>query len=163
MNILIFLYTLLVAYWSDALLVIVVAGVLAYLYRRGKKDLVKDILYSLIVKAEKELGGATGGAKYSQVIASLYEKLPILLRLLFSKTVISKYIEDLVIVLKEKLKNPDVTLLSYDQEALVKATEAAPTVNSTETVVITPTKKYVADDGTELTPVIVIPEATITV
>jgi|GEM_PF-959821 len=155
MNILIFLYTLLVAYWSDALLVIVVAGVLAYLYRRGKKDLVKDILYDLIVKAEIALGSATGGAKYSQVVANLYLQLPLMLRLLFSRAVISKYITDLVVVLKEKLKNPDITLLTYNQEALVKATESAPTVNSTETVVITPTKKYVADDGTELMPVTV--------
>ena len=119
MNILIFLQTLLLAYWTDALLIIVVAAVLAFLYRRGKKDLVKEIIYSLVVKAEKELGGATGGAKYSQVISTLYLKLPFILRLFFTKVELDKYIEDSVIWLKDKLKDPNVNLLTYAEEAAI--------------------------------------------
>jgi len=126
MNILIFLYTLLMAYWTDALLLIIIAAVLGILYKRGKKDLVKDIIYSLVVKAEKELGSTTGGAKYSQVISELYEKLPFILRLFFTKTELNKYIDDSVKWLKIKLKDPAVTLLSYEQEAVMNGTLPTP-------------------------------------
>ena len=119
MNILIFLQALLLTYWSDALLVIVAVVVLAVLYKRGKKDLVKEIIYTLVVKAEKELGSATGSAKYSQVITTLYLKLPFILRLFFTKVELNKYIEDAVSWLKIKLEDPKVTLLSYDQEAVI--------------------------------------------
>jgi len=126
MNILIFLQALILAYWTDALLIIFIALVLAILYKRGKKDLVKDIIYSLVVKAEKELGSTTGSAKYSQVISELYEKLPFILRLFFTKTELNKYIEDSVKWLKIKLKDPKVTLLSYEQEAVINGTLPTP-------------------------------------
>jgi len=116
MNILIFLQALLLTYWSDALLVIVAVAVLAVLYKRGKKDLVKEIIYTLVVKAEKELGSATGSAKYSQVITTLYLKLPLILRLFFTTEEVNKYIEDAVTWLKSKLKDPEVNLLSYAEE-----------------------------------------------
>ena len=118
MNILIFLWTLLLAHWTDILLIVVVVAVLAILYKRSKKDLVKEIIYSLVVKAEKELGSTTGSAKYSQVISDLYEKLPFILRLFFSKVELNKYIEDAVKWLKNRLQDPTITLLSYDQEAI---------------------------------------------
>lgn len=117
MNILIFLQALLIMYWTDALLVIIVVAILGVLYKRGKKDLVKEIIYTLVVKAEKELGSATGSAKYSQVVATLYEKLPFILRLFFTKSELNRYIEDAVTWLKNRLKDPKVNLLSYDQEA----------------------------------------------
>jgi len=113
MNILMFLYNLLLVYWTDLLLVVGVVAILGVLYKRGKKDLVKEIIYNLVVKAEKELGSATGSAKYSQVISDLYLKLPLVLRLFFSKTEINKYIEDSVSWLKSKLRDPEVNLLSY--------------------------------------------------
>jgi len=126
MNIITFLQALLMAYWTDALLVIVVAVVLSILYKRGKTELVKEIIYNLVVKAEKELGSETGSAKYSQVISDLYLKLPIILRLFFTTQELNKYIEDAVAWLRSKLRNPKVNLLSYAEEAIVKATEASP-------------------------------------
>ena len=116
MNILIFLKALLLAHWTDILLVVGVAVILAILYKRGKKDLVKEIIYSLVVKAEKELGSATGSEKYSQVISALYLKLPLILRLFFTKAELNEYIEDAVLWLKDKLKIPEVNLLSYAEE-----------------------------------------------
>jgi hypothetical protein len=120
MNILIFLKVLLLTYWTDALLVVAVVTVLSILYKRGKKDLVKEIIYDLVVKAEKELGSATGGAKYSQVISALYLKLPFILKLFFTKAELNKYIDDAVKWLKNKLKNPNINLLSYAEESTNK-------------------------------------------
>lgn len=153
MNILIFLYTLLVAYWSDAILIIIIGAGMGILYKRGKKDLVKDIIYSLVVKAERELGSTTGSAKYSQVISELYERLPIMIRLFFSRAEINMYIDDSVKWLKNKLQDPNITLLSYAEESIVKDTEVAPAENIVETVMVQPKKLYVAEDGTELIPV----------
>lgn len=99
-------------YWSDALLIIILGTVLGVLYKRGKTDLVKDIIYSLVVKAQKELGSTTGSAKYSQVISELCGKLPVILRLLFTKTELNKHIEASVKWLRSRLEDPNVTLLS---------------------------------------------------
>lgn len=150
MNILIFLYTLLVAYWSDILLVIVVAGALAILYKKGKKDLVKSIVKTLVVKAQIALGSTTNTAKYNLVIATLYEKLPLMLRLVFTKAEIDTYIKDSVTWLNSKLEDPNVNLLSYAEEATLNSVIVAPVEEPTETVVITPITKYVDASGNEL-------------
>jgi len=152
MNILTFLYQLLLTYWSDAFLVIVVATGLAILYKRGKKDLVKRIINTLVVKAEKELGSTMGTAQYNLVISALYLQLPLILRLLFSKAELNVYIQDSVAWLKKQLDDPNVTLLSYAEEAVVKATEAAP---NSAPITISPVIKYYAPDGiTELVPAV---------
>jgi len=161
MNILIFLYSLILTYWSDALLIIALVVVLAVLYKRGKKDLVKRIINVLVVKAEKELGSSMGTAQYNLVISALYLQLPLILRLLFSKAELTTYINDAAAWLKKQLEDPSITLLSYADEALVKATESAPaalteisTQPAAEIIVATPIKKYFDDNGIELTQVI---------
>lgn len=133
MNILNFIYSLLLAYWSDILVVIIFVGVLVILYRRGKKALVKTIIRTLVVKAEQALGSATGQAKYDLVIAGLYEKLPLLIRLLFSKETLNEYIKDAVKWLNEKLKDPTVNLLTYAQEVtLVSAADSVAIIDKTK-------------------------------
>jgi len=114
------------------------------------------VLWIENIESKKSKFSKTGGAKYSQVISDLYGKLPLVLRLFFTQTELDKYIEDSVTWLKNKLQDPNVTLLSYAEKSIVKATEAASTASSIETIVITPVKKYVTEDGTELAPVIVI-------
>ena len=150
MNILTFLLTLLVTYWSDILLVIVVVTVLALLYKQGKVDLVKSIVKTLVVKAQIALGSTTNVAKYNLVIATLYEKLPLILRLMFTKTEIDTYIKDSVTWLNNRLADPNVNLLSYAQEVTLKSTTVSPVEAKTETVVITPITKYVDGNGNEL-------------
>lgn len=152
MNILTFLYALLLTYWSDVLLVVVVAIVLVILYKKGKKDLVKSIVKTLVVKAQIALGSTTNTAKYNLVIATLYEKLPLILRLIFTKTEIDIYIDDAVKWLKAKLEDPSVNLLSYAEEATLNSAVVEPVEETTETIVITPKKVYVAEDGTKLVP-----------
>jgi hypothetical protein len=46
--------------------------------------------------------------------------------LFFTTEEVNKYIEDAVTWLKSKLKDPDVTLLSYAEETTVKATKVSP-------------------------------------
>ncbi|MBU3112016.1 hypothetical protein [Clostridium lacusfryxellense] len=160
MNILIFLYNLILLYWSDMLLVIVVAAALAILYKKGKKNLVKSIVKNLVVKAQRALGTETGILKYNQVVSDLYSALPFLIRVLFSKVELNTYIQDAVTWLNKKLEDPNINLLSYADEAIVKATESAPMANIDETIVVQSKKVYVDENGIELTP-IVVPVATV--
>jgi len=156
MNILTFLYSLLLQYWSDVLLVVVVLIGLVVLYKRGHKDIVKSIISDLVVRAEKALGTKTGAIKYDQVISELYSKLPFIIRFVYSKLELNQLIDDKVKWLENKLKDPDVNLLSYAEETIVKATEAAP--NTDETVVVSPKQVYVTLEGL---PLIVDPAAVI--
>ena len=158
MNILTYLLSLIILYWSDLLLVVVVVAILAILYKNGKKDLVKNIIKNLVVKAQLVLGSTTGSAKYSKVIKELYESLPLLARVLFTRAELDNCINDTVIWLKDKLQDPDVNLLSYGQEATVNSallslTPTDKTVASVPSVVIA-AKKYVTEDGIELIPLV---------
>lgn len=116
MTILTLLVTWLKLYWLDVAIVVLFLGFLAYLLKKGKVDLVKRIVYYLVVRAEQQLGSKTGPLKYAMVIAAVYDKLPVLLRLVFTKAEIDKFIDGAVQDLKKLLEAGDVNLLTYSEE-----------------------------------------------
>ena len=95
-------------------IIIVIVGLL-YLYKRGKKDFVRQIVLSLVVQAEKALGSGTGELKYAMVVENIYKKLPFILTLLISKKELDRLIEDGVQYLKDYLKQGK-DLLGYEDE-----------------------------------------------
>lgn len=95
-------------------IIIVVAGLL-YLYKRGKKEFVNQVILSLVVQAEKALGSGTGELKYVMVVENVYKILPPILKLLISKKELDNMIEDAVQVLKAYLEG-NINLLGYDDE-----------------------------------------------
>lgn len=103
-------------YWLDILVIAAFIGALAYLYRIGKTEAVKKIIFYLVVRAEQQLGSGTGPLKYAMVIAAVYEKLPLILRLVFTKEDIDRFIEEAVANLKAYLYSGDVNLLTYCEE-----------------------------------------------
>jgi hypothetical protein len=119
MHIINFLIVLFTAYWLDILIVVAFIGLLAWLIKRGKKDLVKKIVYDLVVKAEATLGSGTGDLKYNMVVAAVYDKLPLIIRLLFTKKEIDKLITEAVDWLKVYL-GQGKNLLGYEQETQYK-------------------------------------------
>ena len=102
---------------SIIVVVITIIGLLV-LYKLGKKDTVKKIVLALVVQAEKTLGSGTGELKYAMVIDALYNKLPSILRFLFTKKEIDMFIEEAVIKMKEVLSK-GVTLTGYDDEKYI--------------------------------------------
>ena len=88
---------------------------LLFIYKRGKKDFVRQVVLSLVVQAEKALGSGTGELKYAMVVEELYKVLPIILAMLISKRELDKLITDAVDYLKEYLKK-DKDLLGYEDE-----------------------------------------------
>lgn len=88
---------------------------LLFLYRKNKKEFVRQIVLSLVVQAEKALGSGTGELKYAMVVENVYKVLPYILTLLISKKELDNMIESSVQYLKEYLKK-DKDLLGYEDE-----------------------------------------------
>ena len=99
------------------LLIVTIVILLIVLWKNGKKEMVKAIIYALVCAAEKEYGSKTGLIKLADVWAGIYVRLPWLIRLVFTKAQLDEYIEWGV----EKLKkwaadNPSANLLGYAEE-----------------------------------------------
>lgn len=103
-----------------ASIIVVVAAIigLLVLYKLGKKDTVKKIILTLVVQAEKTLGSGTGELKYAMVVDALYNKLPVILRFLFTKKELDTFIEEAVSKMKDILSK-GVTLTGYDDEKYI--------------------------------------------
>lgn len=100
----------------DSILVVLVFIIgLLFLYKKGKKEFVNQIILSLVVQAEKTLGSGTGELKYVMVVENVYKILPPILKLLISKKELDNIIEGSVQYLKEYLEK-DKDLLGYSDE-----------------------------------------------
>lgn len=104
-------------YWVDAIIILVAVVLLIVAYKAGHRNTVKKIILSLVVQAEKALGSGTGELKYAMVIEAIYNKLPVVMRFLFTPEEIDNMIEEGVDKLKEILAS-GVTLDGYDDEQL---------------------------------------------
>ncbi|SCY92754.1 hypothetical protein [Alkaliphilus peptidifermentans] len=84
---------------------ILVALVGLILYKRGNKQLVNRIVLALVTEAEKKYGSGTGELKYNAVVERLYEVLPWILKLLYTKKQMDEMIEGAVEYLKRYLSD----------------------------------------------------------
>lgn len=87
----------------DILTVIVFVVGCVFLVRKGYESKVKEMLFYLVCKAEELYGNGTGELKYSAVVTWIYEKLPPIMKLLFTTKQIDQYIEAAVLQMKEYL------------------------------------------------------------
>ncbi|OEH85058.1 hypothetical protein BHU72_05460 [Desulfuribacillus stibiiarsenatis] len=102
-------------YYIDVIVLFVFAGISLYLYKTSNHELLKKMILSLVVEAEKQLGSKTGELKYALVVEKLYGVMPPILRLLYSKKKIDSMIEDAVDYLKRYLSDGK-NLMGYDSE-----------------------------------------------
>ena len=65
---------------------------LIWLWRKGYRKQVREILLILVIQAEKAWGRGTGAVKFSEV----YNKLPTIVTLLFTRNDIEQMINDAV-------------------------------------------------------------------
>ncbi|MBU5439317.1 hypothetical protein KQI42_14935 [Tissierella sp. MSJ-40] len=100
---------------SSIMVALVITIGLLFIYKRGKKEFVRQVVLSLVVQAEKALGSGTGELKYMMVVENVYKILPPILKLLISKKELDTLIEDGVVYLKEYLKQGK-DLLGYEDE-----------------------------------------------
>lgn len=88
---------------------------LLFIYKKGKREFVRQVVLSLVVQAEKALGSGTGELKYAMVVENIYKMLPPILTLLISEKELDNMIEGSVEYLKKYLISGK-DLLSYEDE-----------------------------------------------
>ena len=86
----------LLANWDSVLVVLAFLALIVVLIKRGETAVLKKILFSLVTKAEKEFGGGTGKLKLAAVSDWIYQRIPAVLKLLFSEKDIEKMIESVL-------------------------------------------------------------------
>ncbi|MBO8161347.1 MAG: hypothetical protein H0Z24_06885 [Thermosipho sp. (in: Bacteria)] len=118
------MYNFILTYYPDILTVCLFISILIFLYYRGKRDIVKKIILSLVVEAEKQLGSKTGELKYAFVVERLYPALPRVVKIFITRKQLDKMIEEAVAKLKEFLADENNNLLGYYQEYLLNANKA---------------------------------------
>lgn len=90
-------------------IVLIVAAILFFVAKGKYRKIAKHILLSLVVAAEKQFGGGTGDIKFSYVWGKLYEKMPFIVRFLFTTTDIANMIEEAVSRMKEYLSDKEIS------------------------------------------------------
>lgn len=97
------MFDFILRYWDSILIVILFILFILYLIKKGATKQVNEILFYLATKAESTFGGGTGEIKYAAVVSWLYEKLPTIIKILFTEKQIDRLIEDAVTRMKEYL------------------------------------------------------------
>lgn len=79
--------------WDSVLVVVAFLAVVVVLIKRGETKILKQILFNLVTQAEKQFGSGTGSLKYAAVADWIYQRIPAVLKLLFTSSDIEKMIE----------------------------------------------------------------------
>lgn len=85
--------TFLAKNWDSVLVIIAFLAVVVVLIKRGETKILKQILFNLVTQAEKQFGSGTGSLKYAAVADWIYQRIPAVLKLLFTSSDIEKMIE----------------------------------------------------------------------
>ena len=84
----------LVANWDSVLVVLAFLVLVAVLIKRGETKILKQILFNLVTQAEKQFGSGTGSLKYAAVADWIYQRIPAILKLLFTSKDIESVLEE---------------------------------------------------------------------
>lgn len=85
--------TFLAKNWDSVLVIVAFLAVVVVLIKRGETKILKQILFNLVTQAEKQFGNGTGSLKYAAVADWIYQRIPAVLKLLFTSSDIEKMIE----------------------------------------------------------------------
>lgn len=85
--------TFLAKNWDSVLVVVAFLALVVVLIKRGETKILKQILFNLVTQAEKQFGSGTGSLKYVAVADWIYQRIPAVLKLLFTSSDIEKMIE----------------------------------------------------------------------
>lgn len=96
MNIIQFLF----ANWDSVLVILAFLALIVVLVKRGETKVLNKVLFSLVTQAEKQFGGGTGKLKLAAVSDWIYQRIPAVLKLLFSE----KNIENMIEIALEEAK-----------------------------------------------------------
>lgn len=83
----------LLANWDSVLVVLAFLALIVVLIKRGETKILEKILFNLVTQAEKQFGGGTGELKFAAVADWIYQRIPAVLKLLFTEKDIAHMIE----------------------------------------------------------------------
>lgn len=83
----------LAANWDSVLVVLAFLVLVVVLIKRGQTKILKKILFNLVTQAEKQFGDGTGAMKFAAVADWIYQRIPAVLKLLFTEKDIADMIE----------------------------------------------------------------------
>lgn len=83
----------LAANWDSVLVVLAFFVLIVVLIKRGETKILKQILFNLVTQAEKQFGSGTGSLKFAAVADWIYQRIPAILKLLFTEKDIARMIE----------------------------------------------------------------------
>ncbi|WP_217958053.1 hypothetical protein [Acutalibacter muris] len=86
----------LLANWDSVLVVLAFLALIVVLIKRGETKVLNKVLFSLVTQAEKQFGGGTGKLKLAAVSDWIYQRIPAVLKLLFSERDIENMIESVL-------------------------------------------------------------------
>lgn len=82
-----------IANWDSLLVVAAFCLICIALLKRGQTKKLQTILFNLVTQAEREFGSGTGKLKFAAVSDWIYQRLPLILKLLFTQEDINGMIE----------------------------------------------------------------------
>ena len=85
--------TFLAENWDSVLVIVAFLALVVVLIKHGETKILKQILFNLVTQAEKQFGSGTGSLKYAAVADWIYQRIPAVLKLLFTSSDIEKMIE----------------------------------------------------------------------
>lgn len=85
--------TFLAENWDSVLVIVAFLALVVVLIKRGETKILRQILFNLVTQAEKQFGSGTGSLKYAAVADWIYQRIPAVLKLLFTSSDIEKMIE----------------------------------------------------------------------
>lgn len=91
--------------WTSLVLLILFAILLIVMLNRGYTKQVAEILFYLVTEAEKQYGSKTGELKYAAVTTWIYEKTPLIVRILLTRKQMDMLIEKAVVRMKKYLES----------------------------------------------------------
>lgn len=103
MNIIQFLF----ANWDSVLVVLAFLALIVVLIKRGETKVLNKVLFSLVTQAERQFGGGTGKLKLAAVSDWIYQRIPAVLKLLFSEKDLERMIETALEEAKKAWGNND--------------------------------------------------------
>lgn len=83
----------LAANWDSVLVVLAFLVLVVVLIKRGETKVLKKILFNLVTQAEKQFGSGTGELKFAAVADWIYQRIPAVMKLLFTEQDIADMIE----------------------------------------------------------------------
>lgn len=88
--------------WDSMLIIVGMLVIIILGIKRGETTILRQILFSLVTKAEQEFGSNVGVLKFAAVADMIYQRIPSVLKIFYTSKDIEKMIEDVLKEAKEK-------------------------------------------------------------